>query len=332
MGRSLTRPPQIGDPWTCGRYAAETTRAARAPARQFENFFAPSAAPILLSLRAAFRHLAAMTEPSIPALPSRLRLDRPLVVFDVEATGLNKRVDRIVAIALVRYEPIGTAEQVNYLLNPGIPIPEEVTAIHGIADDDVKDAPTFAEMAEILEKHFAGADLAGYNLLGFDIQILAEEFARANRPFSIEGRRVLDAQRIFFRNEPRDLSAALRYYCGENHENSHDALGDVFATIRVLDGQFRKYPELPADLDGLNDYCDPRDPSWVDRAGRLKWAKGEVVFNFGKFQGQSLRDAVVRDPNFITWLLRSDFPDDTKQIVRDAVNGKFPAAPAAPSA
>lgn len=272
-----------------------------------------------------------MTEASIPALPPRLRLDRPLVVFDVEATGLNKRTDRIVAIALVRYEPIGTAEQVSYLLNPGIPIPEEATAIHGIADADVKDAPTFAEMAEILARHFAGADLAGYNILGYDIQILTEEFARASRPFSLEGRRVLDAQRIFFRNEPRDLSAALRYYCGETHESSHNALGDVLATIRVLDGQFRKYPELPADLDGLNDYCDPRDPAWVDRTGRLKWAKGEVAFNFGKFQGQTLREAVVHDPNFITWLLRSDFPDDTKQIVRNAVNGQFPEPPAAPA-
>lgn len=268
----------------------------------------------------------------VPPLPSRLRLDRPLVVFDVEATGLNKRMDRIVAIALVRYEPLGTAEQINYLLNPGVPIPEEATAIHGISDADVRDAPTFADMAEILERHFAGADLAGYNILGYDIQILQEEFARASRPFVLEGRRLLDAQRIFFRNEPRDLAAALRYYCGENHDNQHDALGDVLATIRVLDGQFRKYPELPADLDGLHEYCDPRDPAWVDRTGRLKWSKGEVVFNFGKFQGQSLRDAVVKDPNFITWLLRADFPEDTKQIVRAAVDGKFPAPPAAPSA
>ena len=274
-----------------------------------------------------------MPESSIPPLPVRLRLDRPLVVFDVEATGLNKRTDRIVAIGMVRYEPIGTAEQISYLLNPCIPIPEEATGIHGITDADVKDAPTFADMAEILARHFAGADLAGYNILGYDIQILMEEFARANRPFSLEGRRVLDAQRIFFRNEPRDLAAALRYYCGETHENHHDALGDVLATIRVLDGQFRKYAELPTDLNGLHEYCDPRDPAWVDRIGRLKWSKGEVVFNFGKFQGQSLRDTVVKDPNFITWLLRSDFPDDTKQIVRDAVNGKFPAPPpAAPPA
>lgn len=274
-----------------------------------------------------------MTENPIPALPPRLRLDRPLVVFDLEATGLNKRADRIVAIALVRYEPSGRIEQADYLINPGIPIPEETTAIHGITDADVAAAPSFAEMAESLAAHFEGADLAGYNILGYDIPLLTEEFARANRPFSVDGRRILDAQRIFFRNEPRDLSAALRYYCGDSHDNSHDALGDVLATIRVLDGQFRKYPELPDAMDALNDYCDPRDPAWVDRAGRLKWARGEVVFNFGKFQGQSLRATVSDDPNFITWLLRSDFPDDTKQIVRDAVNGKYPAPPpAAPPA
>ena len=274
-----------------------------------------------------------MTENPIPALPPRLRLDRPLVVFDLEATGLNKRADRIVAIALVRYEPSGRIEQADYLINPGIPIPEETTAIHGITDADVAAAPSFAEMAESLAAQFEGADLAGYNILGYDIPLLTEEFARANRPFSVDGRRILDAQRIFFRNEPRDLSAALRYYCGDSHDNSHDALGDVLATIRVLDGQFRKYPELPDAMDALNDYCDPRDPAWVDRAGRLKWARGEVVFNFGKFQGQALRATVSDDPNFITWLLRSDFPDDTKQIVRDAVNGKYPAPPpAAPPA
>ncbi len=272
-----------------------------------------------------------MTENPIPPLPPRLHLDRPLVVFDLEATGLNKRTDRIVSIALVRYEPGGRIEKINYLLKPGIPIPEETTAIHGITDADVADAPSFAEMAEILERHFAGADLSGYNILGHDIPLLTEEFSRAGRPFSLEGRRILDAQRIFFRNEPRDLSAALRYYCGDSHDQSHDALGDVLATIRVLDGQFRKYPELPEDMNELNEYCDPRDPTWVDRNGRLKWLRGEVVFNFGKFQGQSLRETVSADPNFITWLLRSDFPDDTKQIVRNAVNGSYPAPPPPPA-
>lgn len=269
-----------------------------------------------------------MTDPAIPPLPSRLRLERPLVVFDLEATGLNKRTDRIVSIALVRYEPGGGMEQVHYLLNPGIPIPEEATAIHGITDGDVAKAPTFAEMAGILDGHFEGADLSGYNILGYDIQMLTEEFARANHPFSMEGRRVLDAQRIFFRNEPRDLTAALRYYCGKVHEESHDALGDVLATIEVLGGQFEKYPELPEGMEALNEYCDPRDPSWADRQGRLKWSQGKLVLNFGKFQGKPLRKTVEEDPNFVNWLLRSDFPPDTKQIVRDAVQGIYPDPPA----
>ncbi|MGB4574708.1 MAG: 3'-5' exonuclease [Kiritimatiellia bacterium] len=266
-----------------------------------------------------------------PSLPERLKLERPLVVFDIEATGLNKRTDRIVAIAIVRYEPDGSVEQFAYLLNPGTPIPEEATQIHGITDDDVREAPTFAEMADVLTAHFDGADLAGYNILGYDIQMLAEEFTRAGRTFSLEGRRILDAQRIFFRNEPRDLSAALRYYCGAEHEESHDALGDVLATIRVLGGQFEKYPELPNDLDALHDYCDPRDPSWADRTGRLKWSRGEIELNFGKFQGQSLRSTIANDPNFITWMLRADFPEDTKQIVRNAMAGRYPTPPEPPA-
>lgn len=270
-----------------------------------------------------------MTEDlSIPPLPSTLVLDRPLVVFDLEATGLNKRTDRIVSIALIRYEPDGSSKKINYFINPTIPIPYESSQIHGITDEDVKDAPTFAEMAGVLMDLFDGADLAGYNILGYDIPLLMEEFARANRPFVLEGRRVLDAQRIFFRNEPRDLSAALRYYCGSEHEAPHDALGDVLATVQVLGGQFKKYDDLPVDMKGLHEYCDPRDPSWVDRTGRLKWSRGEIVFNFGKFQGKSLRETVQNDPNFITWLLRSDFPEDTKQIVRDASKGKYPAPPA----
>ena len=267
-----------------------------------------------------------MTTPN-PPLPAPLHLDRPLVVFDLEATGLNKRVDRVVSIALIRYETDGTSHQINYLLNPTVPIPEESTAIHGITNEDVADAPAFAELAPVILRHFDGADLAGYNILGYDIQMLAEEFARAGITFSTEGRRIIDAQRIFFRNEPRDLSAALQYYCGETHEDSHDALGDVIATIRVLGGQFQKYPELPADLDQLHEYCDPRDPAWADRTGRLKWSGGEIVFNFGKFQGQSLRQAVAEDPNFLNWLLRSDFPEDTKQIVRNAQAGAYPSPP-----
>lgn len=270
-----------------------------------------------------------MNTNNIPPLPEALELDRPLVVFDLEATGLNKRMDRIVSIALVRYEPGREPESKVYFLNPTIPIPAESTKLHGITDEDVKDAPTFAEMVGVIDRHFAGADLAGYNLLGFDIPLLCEEYARAGRVFDLAGRRVLDAQRIFFNKEPRNLAAALRYYCGIEHEAAHDAMGDVRATIEVLSGQFRKYADLPTDMDGLDEYCNPRDPWKVDRSGRLKWVDGQVTLNFGKFQGRILRDVIARDPGVINWLLRSDFPEDTKRIVREAQLGKYPAPPSA---
>lgn len=274
-----------------------------------------------------------MNETSIPQLPASLVLTRPLVVFDLEATGLNKRMDRIVSIAMLRYEPGGTEpKSICYFLNPTIPIPPESTEIHGITDEDVQEAPTFAEMADVLMRNFEGADLCGYNILGFDIPLLCEEFARVNRPFPLEGRRILDAQRIFFRNEPRDLSAALRFFCGEAHEQAHDAMGDVNATVRVLSGEFARYADLPTDMNDLHDYCDPRDPSWVDRSGRLRWVHGHVTLNFGKFQGRPLREAVDHDPGFITWLLRSDFPEDTKRIVRDAVSGRYPEPPSSSGA
>ena len=270
-----------------------------------------------------------MNTNNIPPLPEALKLDRPLVVFDLEATGLNKRMDRIVSIALVRYEPGRKPVAKYWLVNPTIPIPAESTQIHTITDDDVKDLPAFAEMAGVFEEYFDGADLAGYNLLGFDIPLLCEEFARAGRPFDMRGRRVLDAQRIFFKKEPRDLSAALKKYCGIEHQEAHDAMGDVRATINVLAGEFRAYPDLPTDMDALDREFNQHDPTSVDRSGRLKWVDGEVTLNFGKFQGRRLRSVIREDPGVINWLLRSDFPEDTKRIVRDAQLGKYPKPPSA---
>jgi DNA polymerase-3 subunit epsilon len=270
-----------------------------------------------------------MNTNSIPPLPEKLELDRPLVVFDLEATGLNKRMDRIVSIAFVRYEPGKEPVSNVYFLNPTIPIPAESTKLHHITDADVAEAPTFAEMASVIEKDFAGADLAGYNLLGFDIPLLCEEFARAGHPFDLKGRRVLDAQRIYFAKHPRNLSAALMEYCGVEHEDAHDAMGDVLATVQVLAGQFRKHPDLPTDMDTLDREFNQHDPTSVDRSGRLKWVDGEVTLNFGKFQGRRLRNVIREEPGVINWLLRSDFPEDTKRIVRDAQQGKYPPPPSA---
>ena len=264
-------------------------------------------------------------------LPPGLVLDRPLVFFDLEATGLNKRVNRIVSIALVRFAPGAEPEQYHYFINPTIPIPAESTAIHGITDDDVADAPTFAELAPVLVSHFKDADLAGYYIVGFDIPLLQEEFSRAGVRFEIGARRILDVQKIFFRKEPRDLSAAVRFYCGHEMENAHDALADILATVEVFGGQYRRYDDLPRDMDGLNAYCDQRDPTWVDRSGRLRWVNGQVALNFGRFQGLLLRDVIRIDPNLVTWILKSDFPADTKEIVRRARDlGAYPNPPAYP--
>lgn len=270
-----------------------------------------------------------MNTKNIPPLPEALKLERPLVVFDLEATGLNKRMDRIVSIAFVRYEP-GKEPVANvYFLNPTIPIPAESTNLHHITDADVAEAPTFAEMAGVIEKDFDGADLAGYNILGFDIPLLCEEFARAERPFDMRGRRILDAQRIYFAKHPRTLKAALWEYCKIEHKDAHDAMGDVLATINVLDGEFREHTDLPTDMDSLDREFNLHDPSSVDRSGRLKWVDGEVTLNFGKFQGRRLRDVIRQEPGVINWLLRSDFPEDTKRIVRDAQLGKYPHPPSA---
>lgn len=261
----------------------------------------------------------------------KLKLDRPLAVFDIESTGLNRKADRIIDLALCKLWPDGREEPHTFLVHPGIPIPPEASAIHGFTDEMVKDCPSFKDVAPQVAEILKDCDLAGYNILGFDIPLLIEELARAGITFNLEGRRILDAQRIYHKKVPRDLAAALAFYCGEMHMDAHDAMGDVQATLRVLAGQFERYPDLPRDLDGLDAFCNPRDPSWVDRTGKFKWVNGEAVINFGKKQGQSLKDTARDDPGLLRWITRGDFPKDAMDIAQKALNGKFPAPPTAPS-
>jgi DNA polymerase-3 subunit epsilon len=258
---------------------------------------------------------------------SELKLDRPLAFFDIEATGISPRADRIIDLAIVTLNPDGTRDTHTFRVNPEMPIPEESTKIHGITDQDVENSPTFKEVAPEINSVLEGCDLGGYNIVRFDIPMLAEEFIRCGIKFDVDSRRLIDAQRIFHRREPRDLTAALSFYCGELHMGAHGAEADVLATIQVLEGQFAKYQDLPGEMDSLHDYCNPRDPSWVDRQGRLKWSGGKVALNFGKKKGQLLRRIVEEDPGFIKWMLRSDFPADTRQIVQDAMQGIWPEPP-----
>lgn len=258
-----------------------------------------------------------------------IRLDRPLAVFDIESTGTNPRTDRIVELSIVVVFPGGRRETHTWLLNPGVPIPVESTAIHGITDEMVARCPHFADRAQSILHVLKGCDLGGYNHTRFDIPILQEEFSRVGIVWDVDSCRIFDAQRIFHKKEPRDLTAAVRYYCsGEELEGAHGAEADAKATLRVLEGQFRMYPDLPRDPDALDTLLNERDPFNVDRIGRLRWLDGEVVINFGKKKGEKVRDLLEKDKNFLKWMMRSDFPLDTRNIIRDIVEkGEWPKPP-----
>jgi len=258
-----------------------------------------------------------------------LKLTRPLACFDIEATGISPTSDRIIELAISRLHPDGTRDSQIFVVNPGIAIPADSTAIHGFTNEDVADKPSFADVADDVIACFEDCDLAGFNVIRFDIPMLIEECVRAKKNFSMEGRRVADAQRIFHRKEPRDLTAALAFYCNEMHIDAHGAAADVEATLRVLEAQVERYADVPADIEALDAYCSLQDPAFVDRSGRLKWVDGEVTINFGKNKRTTLRSLIAKDKGFIKWLLRSDFPSDVKQIVQDACNGQWPAPPSA---
>jgi DNA polymerase-3 subunit epsilon len=256
-----------------------------------------------------------------------LTIDRPIAFFDIESTGTSPRADRIIELAITMVMPDGERQSRVFRVNPGIPIPPESTAIHGITDADVADCPLFGDIAREVRDLLEGADLGGYNVLRYDIPLMQEEFMRSGLILDMDERRVIDVQRIFHQREPRDLTAALAFYCGDTHDGAHGAQADVDATIRVLEGQLVRYTDLPRTSEELAEYCNPRDPTWVDRAGRLKWANGEVVLNFSRKKGETLKSIIETDPGFIKWMLRSDFPRDTLAIVENATQGKWPNPP-----
>lgn len=250
---------------------------------------------------------------------SNLPLDRAIVFFDLETTGVDVVRDRIVQIGALRYEPGGLApRRYNKLVNPERPIPPETTAIHGISDADVADAPTFAELADELDELFADADVGGYNVGKFDVPVLLEAFARCGRDFAPESRRVVDAMEIFFRMEPRTLAGALRFYCGEEMDNAHDAMADIEATVKVLRGQLEKYTpdgRLVAEVEELHRMSTR--PGQLDATNRLRRdSGGEIVFNFGKYRGKRAREVFQREPSYYHWLQNKDFSVQVKSYTR----------------
>ncbi|MBQ7667288.1 MAG: 3'-5' exonuclease [Kiritimatiellae bacterium] len=248
-----------------------------------------------------------------------LSLDRPLAVFDIESTGLNPHTDRIVELSVLRLEPDGSRTKRTWRLNPTVPIPAETTAIHGITDEMVASAPTFAEKAQEILDFFKGCDIGGFGLSKLDIPLIEEEFARCSMHFDSYGRRLFDALRVYHAREPRDLAAAMRFYCGEEHSCAHGAEADAEAALRVLEGEFEKYGDLPEDPDAFDRLFNTRDPAFLDREGRFKTVDGVATVNFGKKKGQKLDEIAMHDPSFLKWIVKGDFASDTKRIASEAL-------------
>ncbi|MBE6369649.1 MAG: 3'-5' exonuclease [Lentisphaerae bacterium] len=256
-----------------------------------------------------------------------LVLERPLVFFDIESTGTNPYRDRIVEIAVIKVMPDGSRQEIVRRINPTIPIPAGASAVHGIYDADVAEAPTFDVIAHNLFKYLENCDLAGYNIVKFDVPMLQEEFKRCNLELDMRNRKLIDVFNIFCRLYPRNLSAAYKFFCGGDLEDAHSALADTDATVAVLLGQLAKHPELPREMAQLAEFSAARDADFVDSEGRLKFSGDEVVINFGKNSGRRLRDLVAEDPGFLRWMLRSDFSEDVKKVIKNALAGEFPRRP-----
>ena len=259
-----------------------------------------------------------------------LNLTRDLIFFDIEATGLHVIRDRIIQLAMIKYSAKGKdPEERTYLINPGIPISEEAMNVHGITPKDVARKPLFNQVAQEIYDFIGDSDLAGYNSNRFDIPMLMEEFDRAGLEFNGDKRRLVDVQRIFYKMEPRTLSAALRFYCQQEMENAHDAMADVRATVAVFEGQLKMYKDQPyidgdgnavpnavqPDIKALHDFTN--DTRFVDATQKMRYDQnGNIVFAFGKYNGQPVADVFRKDKNYYNWILNKEFSSQVKQIAR----------------
>lgn len=261
-----------------------------------------------------------------------IKLERPLVFFDLETTGLNISKDRIIEISLLKIMENGTEISITYKVNPEIEISEEAFAIHGISNEDLIDAPTFSEIAAEIEQFLKNCDLAGYNSNKFDIPLLMEEFLRVNIDFDLRDVRFIDVQNIFHKMEPRTLAAAHKFYCKTEMENPHQAEADTRATYNVLKGQLDAYNgvlyedkktgktiEFSNNIKMLSDFSTENRS--VDFAGQIILNENdEEIFNFGKHKGKSVRDIFTKEPAYYDWMIKSDFPLYTKKVITRILN------------
>ncbi len=243
-----------------------------------------------------------------------LNLTKPLAFIDLETTGLNIASDRIVEISIVKVHPNGNKDIVTRRVNPTIPISIESTSIHGISDDDVKNEPTFKQMAKELANFIEGCDMAGYNSNKFDIPMLAEEFLRAEVDFDITKRNLVDVQNIFHKMEQRTLAAAYKFYCDKDLVDAHSAEADTIATMEILLAQVKKYDNLENNVAFLSEFSKATNN--VDLLGRIVYDKNNVeVFNFGKHKGKAVLEVLEKEPGYYHWMMNGDFPLYTKKVL-----------------
>ena len=243
-----------------------------------------------------------------------LNLTKPLCFFDLETTGINITTDRIVEISILKVYPNGNKESKTWLVNPEMPIPAEVSAIHGITDDKVANEPTFKQLASEINNMIKDADLAGFNSNRFDIPLLAEEMLRADMDFDMKSRLAIDVQTIFHKMEQRTLSAAYKFYCDKTLENAHTAAADTLATYEVLEAQVERYEDLENNAKFLAEFSSRK--RFADFAGFIAFNKeGQEVFSFGKHKGKLVTDVLETEPGYFGWLLNADFPLYTKKVL-----------------
>ncbi len=243
-----------------------------------------------------------------------LILHKPLCIFDLETTGINISKDRIVEICVLKVNPDASRESKTWRINPEMPISKEASLVHGIWDKDVENAPVFKEIAPKIMEMISGSDLGGFNSNRFDVPLLAEELLRAGIDFDLSKFKLVDAQTIFHKKEPRNLTAAYKFYCGKNLENAHSAEADVLATFEVLDSQVAHYEELPKDIAGLSEFSF--HSKFADLAGFIAFDdSGKEIFTFGKYKGQKVKDVFIKDLGYFGWIQNADFPLYTKKVL-----------------
>lgn len=259
----------------------------------------------------------------------KLNLTKPLALIDLETTGVNVGVDRIIEISILKVMPDGSKQTKTRRVHPGIPIPAESTAIHGISDEDVKEEPPFERLAKGLANFLEDSDLGGFNAIKFDIPVLMEEFLRVGVDFSLKNRKLVDVQNIFHLMEQRTLVAAYKFYCNQNLEQAHSAEADILATYEVLLAQIERYADTPfTDKKGEVSYPVKNDMAslakfsnlnhFVDLAGRIILDEsGAEVFNFGKYKGKKVIDIFRTDPSYYAWMMNGDFPQYTKKVITE---------------